>query len=241
MTTSDSLIEHQTDKVGRFSNQGFDIAPAATQAGDCLSIDHQLSDFNLFGAGTRNLLTAPWCAALSTQLRTHPRISQLVPSTHAAVQCTYFEKWRDRNWLVSLHQDLSIPVAERVEHPNLSGWSEKEGALYVQPPLSVLQDLVAVRLHIDPCGPEDGPLRVVPGTHQMGIIRAEAGPALRDAHGEVTCLAEPGDAVVMRPLLLHASSKSTGQSRRRVLHFLFGPPELPHGLRWQPTRETHHV
>lgn len=221
-----------------FDTQGFAVVRSATSAGGCDAIDGELGAVPLLGAGTRNLLTAPWCVALATQLRSHPRIAQLVPATHVAVQCTYFEKSRDRNWLVSLHQDLSIPVDGRVEHPELSGWSEKEGTLYVQPPLSVLQELVAVRLHIDPCGPEDGALRVVPGTHQMGVIPAEVGPALREAHGEVACLAAPGDAVVMRPLVLHASSKSTGQSRRRVLHFLFGPPELPHGLRWQPTRST---
>ena len=38
--------------------------------------------------------------------------------------------------------------------------------------------------------------------------------------------------MLMRLLLLHASSKATGASRRRVLHFLFGPPRLPLGLAW---------
>ena len=41
-----------------------------------------------------------------------------------------------------------------------------------------------------------------------------------------------GFAVLMRPLLLHASSKATGASRRRVLHFLFGPRQLLLGLAW---------
>jgi hypothetical protein len=215
-----------------FHRQGFAVFESVVPVDDSNAATNALNAIPLLGAGTRNLLSSPWCAALASQLRTHAHIAQLVPATHVAVQCTCFEKSRDRNWLVSLHQDLSIPVAERVQHPELSGWSEKEGALYVQPPLSVMQDLVAVRLHIDPCGANDGPLRVVPGTHQMGIIAAEAGPALRDAHGELTCLAAPGDAVVLRPLALHASSKATGQSRRRVLHFLFGPPNLPLGVRW---------
>lgn len=228
----------------QFEQQGFAVVAAVASAQELAPVLRALDGLALVGAGTRNILRSAWCETLATQLRTHPRIAQLLPPTHRAVQCTCFEKSRATNWLVTLHQDLSIPVAERVAHPawsGWSGWSEKEGALYVQPPPSVLQDLVAVRLHIDPCGPDDGPLRVVPGTHSMGIVPAEAGPALRDTHGEVTCLAAPGDAVVMRPLALHASSKSTGQSRRRVLHFLFGPPDLPHGLRWQPTRGTHHV
>ena len=42
--------------------------------------------------------------------------------------------------------------------------------------------------------------------------------------------------MLMRPLLLHASSKATGASRRRVLHFVFGPPALPHGLAWVRAR-----
>ena len=62
-----------------------------------------------------------------------------------AVQCTYFEKSADRNWLVPIHQDLAIPVARRVEHPALRGWSHKEGSLFVQPPADVLAQLVAVR------------------------------------------------------------------------------------------------
>ncbi|WP_182990142.1 hypothetical protein [Massilia sp. Se16.2.3] len=37
----------------------------------------------------------------------------------------------------------------------------------------------------------------------------------------------------MRPLVLHASSKASGTSLRRVLHIVFGPPALPYGLRWQ--------
>jgi hypothetical protein len=32
---------------------------------------------------------------------------------------------------------------------------------------------------------------------------------------------------------LHASSKATGTSRRRVLHFVFGPRALPYGLEWE--------
>ena len=52
---------------------------------------------------------------------------------------------------------------------------------------------------------------------------------LRDAHGLTTCTALRGDALVLRPLLLHASSKASGTSRRRVLHYVFGPCELPYG------------
>jgi ectoine hydroxylase-related dioxygenase (phytanoyl-CoA dioxygenase family) len=150
------------------------------------------------------------------------------------VQCTYFEKSPDHNWLVSIHQDPSIPVAEPVAHPALRGVSTKEGVTFVQPPAEVLADMLALRLHLDPCMEQDGALRVWPGTHRAGRIEASQAAAYSASHPDVMCEAMPGTVLAMRPLLLHASSKSRGDSasRRRVLDFRFGPPELPYGLRW---------
>lgn len=216
-----------------FQEQGFEIVKSIISAGECAEIEAELAKFKITGAGTRNLLETSWCTALAAKVRLHPTIARLVPQSHIAAQCTYFEKSKERNWLVSLHQDLSIPVAARIDHHSLSGWSEKEGGIYVQPPLSVLEEIVAVRIHIDPCGHDDGPLKVVPGTHTLGIIGPEAGLIARGKTQEVPCIAEQGSAVVMRPLILHASSKASGHSQRRVLHFVFGPKVLPYGLRWQ--------
>jgi len=106
----------------------------------------------------------------------------------------------------------------------------QEDGWYVQPPCGVMEQLVAVRLHLDPCCAEDGPVHVVPGSHLQGVISAQEAVAMRQY--EQACLAQVGDVLVMRPLLLHRSSKATGASRRRVLHFLFCPVELPHGLAW---------
>lgn len=184
-------------------------------------------------AGSRSLLTESWCATLSRAIRQHHALSQLIPEDFVAVQCTYFEKSTAQNWLVPVHQDLSIPVAGRVEERLLSGWSLKEGSLFVQPPSVVLAELLAVRLHLDACSMEDGPLRVVPGSHALGPMSAEAAVAARKASAEVICTVPQGAALVMRPLLLHSSSKATGTSRRRVLHFLLGPRNLPFGLKWQ--------
>lgn len=182
--------------------------------------------------GSRTLLTQPWCAALARRLRTHPALARIIPCGHVAVQCTWFEKSATMNWLVPVHQDLSIPVAARGDEPGLAGWSDKEGQLFVQAPRAVLDELVAVRLHLDDCLPADGPLRVIPGSHRHGPVSPETAAALRAAGPELTCSVRRGGVLAMRPLLLHASSKASGQSRRRVLHFVYGPPTLPFGLAW---------
>lgn len=182
--------------------------------------------------GTRALLGEDWCAALARQLRVHPGIAGFLPPDAVAVQCTYFEKSAARNWLVASHQDLSIPVRHRHEAAGYTGWSVKEGTVFVQPPRPVLESLVAVRLHLDPCGPDDGALKVIPRTHTLGVLGASDAARLRQTEASVLCTVQTGGALVMRPLLLHASSKATGQSRRRVLHFLFGPRSLPEGVQW---------
>ncbi|EJL80925.1 protein involved in biosynthesis of mitomycin antibiotics/polyketide fumonisin [Polaromonas sp. CF318] len=216
-----------------FTTQGFALFPKVLGEAECESLASRLAAVAPDSAGTRGLLSQPWCQALAAGLRRHPSLAPLLPGDFAAVQCTYFEKSASRNWLVPVHQDLSIPVAARVEHPGLSGWSEKEGALHVQPPVELLRQLVALRLHIDACGIEDGPLRVVPSSHLQGRMDEQAAAKARHSQTEVICTLGRGGVMAMRPLLLHASSKSSGSSRRRVLHFLFGPRILPLGLQWQ--------
>jgi ectoine hydroxylase-related dioxygenase (phytanoyl-CoA dioxygenase family) len=143
-----------------------------------------------------------------------------------------FDKTLETNWLVALHQDLSIPVKERVDSPQCLAWSVKEGVTFVQPPSPLLAALIAVRVHLDDCRLDNGPLRVIPGSHRYGRLSSEEAQSHRRANGEVACMASRGAALLMRPLLLHASSKAVADMPRRVLHFLFGPQVLPYGLQW---------
>lgn len=213
-----------------FDDDGFSVVTALLPDAELARIDSALAGRSRVGA--RDLLAEPWCIELALRLQADARLGDALPRTHVPVQCTSFEKSVERNWLVPVHQDVAIPVAGRVAHPALSGWSDKGGTWFVQPPVDVLEQLVAVRLHIDDCGAGDGPLHVVPGSHRHGRLADASAIALRDACGTVACPVPRGGAMVLRPLLLHASSKATGSSRRRVLHFLFGPRALPCGLAW---------
>jgi hypothetical protein len=201
---------------GALSIERRDLLASATEA------------LSLTRPGSRCLLSYAWCRDLAAETR--ERLRELVPTSYAAIQCTHFEKSAENNWLVPVHQDLSVPVASRRSVPGWGPWSTKEDITFVQPPLALLERLVAVRLHLDACGIADGALFVVPGTHQQGVISPEAAAQLRER--EQACLAEPGDALVFRPLLLHRSSKASGSSRRRVLHLLFGPQSPAEGVEW---------
>lgn len=215
-----------------FSRDGFALVHGLLEPADCDALAALAAACVSDAPGSREMLAHDWCRELAQRLRQHPAIAAVIPAGHLAVQCTYFEKSVTQNWLVPVHQDLSIPVRERVEHPDLRGWSEKEGSLFVQPPVALLEELVAVRVHLDPCGDADGPLQFVPRTHRSGRIDAAQARALRQAGPVVHCALEKGGALMMQPLALHASSKASGASRRRVLHFVFGPANLPCGLQW---------
>ena len=211
---------------------GFAVIPGALALGQCAELVTALAGAGAGRAGSRNLLDVLSCQRLAATFKADAQVGPLLPRDAVAVQCTLFDKSGENNWLVALHQDLSIPVQERVPHPECCGWSKKEGVLYVQPPVAVLESLVAVRAHLDDCGSANGPLRVVPESHRQGRLSAEAAKALREQRGEFECVARRGDVLAMRPLLLHSSSKAQAQAPRRVLHVLFGPKELTCGLKW---------
>lgn len=215
-----------------FERDGFGHVSSVLTLAECRETANLVTLSDLKTGGSRDLLGRSWCRELAHRLRAHEILGPMIGTDKVAVQCTYFEKSAGRNWLVALHQDLSVPVAARIDHPALKGWSKKEGAWFVHAPEEVLNQLIAVRLHLDLCAAADGPLRVVPGSHALGVLQDDQVQAERARRGEIDCLAKAGDALVLRPLLLHASSKGSGTSRRRVLHFVFGPRALPHGLSW---------
>lgn len=122
-------------------------------------------------------------------------------------------------------------MQERVEAEGFGPWSINADVLHVQPPAEVLEHMVSVRLHLDNCGEENGALRVIPGSHLHGRTPEDAIQAMRETH-EFVCVVGVGRALLMRPLLLHASSPSRVPGHRRVVHLDFASVQLPNGMRW---------
>jgi ectoine hydroxylase-related dioxygenase (phytanoyl-CoA dioxygenase family) len=148
-----------------------------------------------------------------------------------AVRGMLFNKTPDSNWKVVWHQDKTIAVRERKNVANFGPWSMKAGVPHVQPPASLMSKMLAIRLHLDESHESNGPLRVVPGSHAAGSLSAEEIANWRD-RPSVTCPVSKGGAILMRPLLVHASSSSLKPETRRVIHLEFAADELPDGLEW---------
>ncbi len=143
-----------------------------------------------------------------------------------------FDKTQDTNWLVPWHQDLTIAVQERHDVAGFDPWSVKDGIPHVQPPVRVLERMLTLRLHLDDCDETNGALKVIPGSHAGGRLDSVAIREWRARGTESVCCAAAGDALIMRPLLLHASSRSESVRRRRVLHVDYASCDLPPPLQW---------
>lgn len=165
-----------------------------------------------------------------------PAVVNLVESTLGPqafmTRATLFDKTPGANWGVFWHQDLSIAVQDRHEVDGFSSWTRKAGVHCVQPPVAVMEQVLAVRLHLDDCTDENGALRVLPGTHRLNRMASADIEDTQKHTPEVVCDVRAGGAVLMRPLLLHASSPMKTETCRRVIHFEFTAQTLPAPLQW---------
>ncbi len=169
-------------------------------------------------AGVRHALGLAPVSAIAR----HPRLTEIACGILGAgsfpYRATLFEKSPAANWLVVWHQDTALPLRERGEVSGWGPWSAKEGVNYAHAPASVLSQVLALRVHLDDSTGDNGPLRVLPGTHGLGVLSDDSIHELSTRAFPIDCVVAKGGVVAMRPLLVHASSKSHSEMPRKVLH-----------------------
>ncbi|MFB9110446.1 phytanoyl-CoA dioxygenase family protein [Flavobacterium gyeonganense] len=142
----------------------------------------------------------------------------------------YFDKPEKSNWFVAYHQDLTISVNKKIEVENFENWTVKQNQFAVQPPAAILENNFTIRIHIDKTTKDNGALKVINNSHSKGILRIEKLDFGKEK--ETICEVQKGGIMIMKPLLFHASNKTTNNERRRVIHIEFSKQELPEGLEW---------
>ncbi|MCP2029910.1 ectoine hydroxylase-related dioxygenase (phytanoyl-CoA dioxygenase family) [Flavobacterium sp. HSC-32F16] len=142
----------------------------------------------------------------------------------------YFDKPEKSNWFVAYHQDLTISVDKKIESENFENWTIKQNQFAVQPPKEILEDNFTIRIHIDTTTKDNGALKVINNSHSKGILRIEKLDFEKEK--KTMCEVEKGGIMIMKPLLFHASNKTTNNERRRVIHIEFSKQQLPDGLEW---------
>jgi ectoine hydroxylase-related dioxygenase (phytanoyl-CoA dioxygenase family) len=145
----------------------------------------------------------------------------------------FFDKTPEKNWLVSWHQDKTVSVNKKQDIDDWGPWSLKDNTHHVQPSESVLNNMVTFRIHLDDSNSDNGCLKVIPNSHICGVLEQREINALVCKSEVIECEAKAGDMIIMRPLILHSSSKASNPSHRRVVHLEFSGYELPEGIFWE--------
>ena len=183
-------------------------------------------------AGARHVLNLPIVHELAADPHMLDIARQYVGAAAVPFRATLFDKSSTANWLVVWHQDTALPLHKRFDAAGWGSWSMKGGVLYAHAPAPVLNTIVALRLHLDDSTASNGPLRVLPGTHRLGVLTDDQVHDLATRTRPVDCLSRAGGVVAIRPLTVHASSKSLDDRTRRVLHIEYAATlDLGSGIR----------
>jgi len=194
--------------------KGFAILPGVDV--EVLAECRRLTEARVEGGGTRRLFERiPELAELLADLNPDPEL--------VLCRSILFDKTAESNWKVGWHQDVTLACPTRFDREGWSNWTVKDGLPHVQPPVEVLEQMLTLRLHLDECGSDNGPLRVLPGTHQKGKLSAQEIQSLVASETPEECLCAAGQVLAMRPLLVHSSGSATRPGRRRVIHLEFCP------------------
>lgn len=148
------------------------------------------------------------------------------------VRAVLFDKTADSNWALGWHQDRTIVVECKRAVAGYGPWSKKAGFVHVEPPFDVISRMVTLRAHLDGCDEDNGPLRIVPGSHRAGRLRVDQTVKVAETQGSLTCTANAGDVWLYATAIVHASEASRKPKRRRVLQVDYSCDDLPHGLEW---------
>lgn len=157
-------------------------------------------------------------------------ITSLFGNDYFSVKSIYFDKPELSNWFVAWHQDLTISVENKLEIAGYGPWTVKSNQFAVQPPQGILEDNFTIRIHLDDADEGNGALKVLAGSHLKGICRPDTIDWVKET--EVTCNVKAGGIMIMRPLLMHASGRTTSSKPRKVIHIEFSRLKLPEGLAW---------
>jgi hypothetical protein len=216
--------------VHSIAEDGFSLAPGVIGPDDRDALLLALGP--VAGAGRRGLLGVREVGEIARSALMLKLVRPYLPAEPRPVRVIFFDKSDDANWFVPWHQDLTLAVRERREVEGFGPWSVKDGVPHVQPPVELLGRMLTVRLHLDDAGESNGALRVLPGSHLCGRLSPAEIQDWRATTPDVLCRAQAGDILLMRPLLLHASSRSEAGGHRRVLHIEYAGFTLPEPLAW---------
>ncbi|QDU21432.1 phytanoyl-CoA dioxygenase family protein [Urbifossiella limnaea] len=146
------------------------------------------------------------------------------------VRGLYFDKPPGHGWALPWHKDYTVAVRAHGPLGRFRKPTTKAGIPHLEAPTELLSRMLTARVHLDDMTDENGPLRVVPGSHRFDRTAAD------EPRPPVVVHCRAGDVLLMRPLLTHASGHADAATarHRRIVHLECAPAgALEDGYEWR--------
>lgn len=235
-----NLTEEISSILNSFNQNGFGIIENIYSENEVTSI---LQEIESSKQSSKNFRKDKELFAVRSVLHEIPKLKKLIfnkklteiiekigDKTYFVVKSIYFDKPATSNWVVPYHQDLTINLSEKIITDSFSNWTSKHNQVSAQPPISILENIFTIRIHLDDTTQENGAVKIIPRSHLKGIIQLTNNEI--DKNEEFICEVSKGSIMLMKPLTLHASTRTTNNKRRRVIHIEFSNQKLPNNLQW---------
>ena len=221
-----------------FERDGVCLLPDVVAPGELGDLRDRVAEIVGVRGGARATELAPQIQALiGPQGRLTSIARDLRGEEMKATRVLVFDKSADRNWGLGWHQDRAIAVRQRVDAPGFRHWTVKQGVPHVEAPEDVLSRMLTLRLHLDECGPGNGPLEIAKGSCRLGAVPKARIAELVAELDCAPCPAAAGDVLAMKGLTFHRSRPAEHPTHRRVLHVDYAAGDLPGGLEWADTND----
>jgi ectoine hydroxylase-related dioxygenase (phytanoyl-CoA dioxygenase family) len=218
-----------------YSRDGYYLIQGAFSDENVTILQNELSNFEgkLNNYGIRDLMNkVPYIKKMASSSPLTDIVKEILGDNARPVRSVFFDKIEGANWNVAWHQDTSIAIKKKHEISGFGPWSEKQGVVHAEPPAEYLANTLTLRIHLDKANTKTGALRVVPGTHRGGRVKSSELLKIVNNSTVVECIANPGDVLLMNPLLFHSSRKATHPHHRRIIHIEYSAMTLPNPLEW---------
>lgn len=214
--------------VEKVARDGFAMVPGLVDH-DCIAelrhVIDRTPDNSRFSTSQKSVLAVLQSSALTDWVRA------LCGHRAHIVRLLIFAKSRTQNWFVPWHQDRTVAIRQRKETDGFGRWTVKKGIDHSEAPRDLLDRMVTLRIHLDDTPKDSGPVEVLPGTHKYGRLTQKDIAELTEQRPATICAAKSGDALIMKPLLVHRSRR-TRSPTRRIVHLEVSPDLLRPPLQW---------
>jgi hypothetical protein len=147
------------DIDGQVDREGYGIVESVFAENELTDVLETMKSLTIprSPAGIRHVMSQPAVSEIAHSGRMLALARSVVGKGAFPFRATLFDKSPNSNWLVAWHQDTALPLRKKQEAAGWGPWPVKDGVIYGHAPARALEQVVALRVHLDNSNKDNGP------------------------------------------------------------------------------------